>query len=115
MLVYFLNKCFYINDLKVVDSRAVQQITLLQLIISKSIKSILNDSEEAGLTWYEIAFALEAVTRKSFNEQAVRQLIHDTKMKIKRVCGNKKVEIIENINGRYIICEKVALILPPKR
>ena len=85
------------------------------MILLQSAKNIINDSEQPGLTWYEIASQLELTTGKLFNEQAIRQLIHDTKTKIKKVYGDKKIEIIKNVNGRYVVCKKVALISPSKR
>ena len=81
----------------------------MKLIFSKQTSFALNNSNEFGSTWYELATKMERITKKIVTAQYVRQLIWEIQTKIKKAYQGSPNKIIEVKNHRYVLNERIVL------
>lgn len=112
LFISFVNDCVYLNGIKIIDKRAVRQIDIFKLFVSEQVNSIIENSRNMGLAWYDLATKLESISGNIVSEQYVRQLIYDIRNKAKKIDGGS--DIIKMVDGRYFFGEKVALIMQSK-
>ena len=81
----------------------------MKLIFSKQTSFALNNSNEFGSTWYELATKMEQLTKKIVTAQYVCQLIWEIQAKIKKAYQGSPNKIIEVKNHRYVLNERIVL------
>lgn len=72
LFISFHDDGVYLNEVKIIDKRASQQIELLKLIILEQTQAALTQSKKRGSTWYELSLAMETITGRDITEQYIR-------------------------------------------
>ena len=114
IFVSFKSDGVYLNDIKFIDKKATQKIEILKLLFLSQTKALINNSENIGLSWYEISLSMEQTTKKTMSEQYIRQLIYEIGSKTNYVLCNKKFKIIVMQNHRYILNSNIVLNMSKK-
>ena len=101
LFISFLDDGVYLNDVKIIDKRAVLQITILKILLEKHILGNLY-SISTGLTSHKISSILITKGVSSFDlEKQIRQSIYRIK---KNVSKNYDIEI----GARFIQSSQVS-------
>ena len=80
LFISFHDDGVYLNEVKIIDKRASQQIELLKLIILKQTQAALNQSKNTGSTWYELSSAMEVSAKNP-----IRLCRHETSVILTQV------------------------------
>lgn len=117
IFVSFKSDGVYLNDIKFIDKKASQQYSLFQALLRKQFESRLNQTENIGLTWMQLAAEIDLKKQTKFknqnvqtSEQHIRQLISQLRKKAKDVTKKHDLVIIcDAVKGRYVVNAKIVL------
>lgn len=113
LFISFHDDGVYLNNLKIIDKRAVLQIAVLKLLIEKSLIGRLN-STSTGVNTYQLSTAIKKKGFQSFDsEKNIRQSIYQIKRNVSQKFGKQIGDNFiqsSTISGQYRLGKNVVLI-----
>ncbi len=104
----------YLNDTKIIDKKATQQIIIFKELLKAHNKAILECQPKNGKNWSELAAKLEKHSKHTVQEGQIRQLIYFIRMNIKKSLKKNYEEIIYASEKQYFLDKRVVLSNPLK-